>query len=70
MLPAEYDVVVLAFDKPGGEPSREELERLAASGKKWRTPIVPERYTDGDTTTLQETITPDHSGEVQLVLED
>lgn len=70
ILPAEYDVVVLAFDKPPGEPTREELEALAASGGKWRTPIVPERYTEGDTTPLRETIGPDHSGDIRIVLED
>ncbi|MGL4511793.1 MAG: hypothetical protein ACRCT8_01770 [Lacipirellulaceae bacterium] len=68
VVPGDYDVIVLAFDSPPGEPTREELEALA--GKPWRKPLVPERYTDVATTDLRETVSTDHAGTVRYELAD
>lgn len=68
VLPGDYDVLVVAYDKPPGEPSREEREALA--GKPWRKPLVPTRYTNVDTTDLRESVTADHPGVVTFDLTD
>ncbi len=64
----DYDVIVLAYDKPPGEPTREEIEALG--GKPWRNPVVPKRYINGDMTDLHESVTSDHSGAVRYELKD
>ena len=64
----EYDVIVLAFDKPPGDPTREELEAL--QGKAWRKPTVPPRYTMLETTDLSDVIDRDHPGHRVFELSD
>lgn len=55
----EYQVVVIAYKPHPGEPTREQIE--AMGGKIEREFAIPEKYTQGETSGITDTVDANHS---------
>jgi hypothetical protein len=63
VAPGDYDIVVYAFAPQAGNiPTRAELEAAHEAGRPQRQVIIPEKYTNPETSGLSDTVDSDHSG--------
>ena len=71
-LTGEYRITVVAYAPHPGEPGRTEpaetVTRVPATIKRGF--LIPERYTNPETSGLRDTVNKQHSGYKELILED
>jgi hypothetical protein len=71
-LPGEYRITVVAYAPHPGEPGRTEAAetpgRVVPTIKRGF--LIPERYTDPETSGLRDVVDKQHSGYKELILED
>lgn len=71
-IPGEYQISILAYAPHPGEPSRTEAAESpdAIRDRIKRGHIIPEKYTDPETSGLTDSVNKDHSGFKEIILED
>lgn len=71
-VPGEYQISVLAYAPHPGEPTRTEAseQRDQIRERIKRGHIIPEKYTDPETSGLTDTVDKNHSGVKEIILED
>ena len=71
-IPGEYQISILAYAPHPGEPTRtvESEQRDQIKQRIKRGHIIPERYTDPETSGLTDSVNKDHSGFKEIALED
>lgn len=71
-IPGDYQISVLAYAPHPGEPSRTEASEQPDQIKQriQRGHIIPEKYTDPETSGLTDVVDKNHSGFKEIILED
>lgn len=71
-VPGEYQISILAYAPHPGEPTRTEAseQRDQIKQRIQRGHIIPERYTDPETSGLTDVVDKSHSGFKEITLED